>query len=217
MKKLFAVIALTLVSACAYTAKAQFSALENLPPYKLGVTVGYNGTTFSGSSKVDGSHSKDYDFTSGLQLGANLMVDASTLLPNTFGRIEVKYSMKGADWESGVLNEHVTLHYLDIPIHYGYAWYINKDVTVMAETGPYFAFGLYGSDRINGSTFSVFGGQIGGKRFDFGWGIQASAMIARDYQVHLGFDYGFLNVTNNYLQNRMINVGLTWFFESLFE
>lgn len=232
MKKLFAIIAALTVTAFSFNAKAQLSGIEGMPPYKLGITVGMNMPWMSGSSSA-GSYieamdiknfpTENYTITQGIQVGANLMVDASPLIPNTFARLEAKYSMKGADWEdkSANITEHITLHYLEIPIHYGYAWYINDNITLMAETGPYFAMGLYGRDRMidaKGEHFlKVFGGLINANRFDCGWGIQASAMFAKNYQVHVAYDYGFVNITKSFLQNRNLSVGLTWFFESLFE
>ena len=236
MKKFFAIIATLVVTTFAFNAKAQLSGIEGMPPYKLGITVGYNSSWFSGSSSagayieptaeyfdIKNFPVKDYTITSGIQVGANLMVDASPLIPNTFARVETKYSMKGADWEdkSASITEHITLHYIEVPIHYGYAWFINENLTLMAETGPYFAMGFYGRDRMidpKGEHFlKTFGGLIDGNRLDIGWGVQASAMISKNYQVHLAYDYGFINIANTFLQNRNLSVGFTWFFESLFE
>lgn len=236
MKKLFAIIATLVVSTFAFNAKAQLADIEGMPPYKLGITVGLNLPCFSGSSSagsyltpselgfdINSFGTKSYTMKQGFQAGANLMIDASPLIPNTFARVEAKYSMKGSKWEDKQANisEDITLHYIEVPIHYGYAWYINDGLTVMAETGPYVAFGIYGRDRMNdykGEHFlKAFGGLINGNRFDLGWGAQVSAMFAKNYQLHVAYDYGFINITDSFLQNRNLSVGFTWFFESLFD
>lgn len=237
MRKLFAMIAALVVTSFAFSAKAQLSDIEGMPPYKLGITVGLNNTWFSGSSNagsiidpniglIGGVKKFDnytYTIKQGIQAGLNLMVDASPIIPNTYARAEVKYSLKGAEWEDdeAKITEKVTAHYLEVPIHYGYAWYINDDITLMAETGPYFAFGMTGETRMKSpeedKAPKTFGLIVNGNRFDFGWGVQAGVMIAKNYQVHLAYDYGFINVNSKFLQNRNLSVGFTWFFESLFE
>lgn len=213
MKKFFAILATLVVTTFAFNAKAQFSGIEGMPPYKFGATVGFNMPWVSGSAG-----DIDYKVSGGLQIGANLMIDASEILPNTFARVEAKYSMKGAYCKDKATahESHLTLHYLEVPIHYGYAWYINEDFSVMAETGPYVALGLSGRNRIEGPSkdHSV---DAFGNRFDLGWGVQASVMFAKNYQFHVAYDYGFINISDDYLQNRNFSIGLTWFFESLFE
>lgn len=224
MKKLFAIISVFVISTFVFKAKAQLSNIEGMPPYKLGITAGLNMPYFSGSTSED-NMPPFYTFTqtAGLQIGANLMVDASPWLNNTFGRVELKYSQKGAYWENedGSITENHTIHYIEIPIHYGYAWYINDMVSVMAEAGPYFAFGLAGREhwRQNkrGGFYVDEFSENNCNRFDFGLGLQASAMILQYYQVHIGYDFGLLNVSRNYLQNRNFSIGFTWFFERMFE
>ncbi len=227
MKKIFAFIAILSVATFAFDAKAQLSGIEGMPPYKLGVTMGMNLSNFSGSFPID-IHAdkvinKYYDMTMGFQFGANLMVDASPIIPNTYARGEIKYSQKGAKWQTNAITENITTHYFEIPIHYGYAWFINENLSLMAETGPYFALGFSGVSKQHTSeyqmpdvgVFDSFGYR--GNRFDIGWGVQAGAMISKNYQVHVAYDFGFINVTKDFLQNRNLSIGFTWFFESLFE
>lgn len=223
MKKFFAILSALVLSTFAYSAKAQLIDIEGMPPYKLGVTVGLNIPDFSGSFLDSEDKLMKYTPTVGFQIGANLMVDASPWIDNTFGRVELKYTQKGADWKDmlGTIKESHTLHYLEIPIHYGYAWYINDMVTLMAEAGPYFSLGLGGTNHmeIAGKGSFNFGefSDYDCNRFDFGLGLQASAMLAKYYQVHLSYDFGFINVSRDYLQNRNFSIGFTWFFEHMFE
>lgn len=215
MKKFLTVCAV-MIAAFVTSAKAQIINVEGMPPYKLGITVGLNVPTLSGDN---------LKYTSGIHAGLNLMLDASDLITNTYGRIELRYSMKGA----GTKNDdfRITTHYLEIPVHYGYAWAVHEKVTLMAETGPYFAFGLGGRMRLTET------GKLGtvdpdlkgweveayrkffddAKRFDFGWGLHIGAMFCDKFQITAGYDWGFVNTTNDFLQNRNIAIGLTYFIE----
>lgn len=234
MKKLFAIIATLVVSTFAFSAKAQLSGIEGMPPYKLGVTVGMNASNLSGDFEASVSegfgqdvktYKSDYSMQAGFQVGLNLMVDASPIIPNTFARVETKYSMKGAYSKNSAINgsSKVVSHYVEIPVHFGYAWYINDYLSIMAETGPYFAVGFSGKQTLKSDVNNNYNKTWGifdfrnGNRFDMGWGLQASAMVAKNYQFSIAYDYGFINVTNDFLQNRNLSVGFTWFFESLFE
>lgn len=217
MKKLFAAFVAIVVSACLYQANAQIlSDIEGMPPYKLGATVGINVPSFSGAP---------YTSSVGFQAGLNLMVDGSELIKNTFGRVEVKYSMKGAyhenvDKTQGELKDWYTTNYLEIPVHAGYAWYVNDDLSFMAEGGPYVALGLWGRRRtqrvssgFTTNTRESFFSDLNCNRFDLGFGLQLSAMYLKDYQFHLAYDFGFINMHSSFQQNRNFSVGFTYFFE----
>lgn len=211
MKKLFAVFVAVLMATFALDLKAQIlSDIEGMPPYKLGATVSLNVPTFSNSASQNAL---------GFEVGLNLMLDGSDYVKNCFARTEVKYSMKGAAYsKAGLYEDNITLHYLEIPVHVGYAWYVNEDWSIMAETGPYFAFGLWGSlskyenAKDKTDNYSVFS-ELNCNRFDLGWGLQASAMYLQDYQFHISYELGFINLGYQWLQNRNLSVGFTYFFE----
>jgi len=221
MKRMFFAIVTLVASALMSESKAQLLDFDGMPPYKLGLTAGLNLPTFSGS---------EYDYTLGFNAGVDLMLDGSDLWSNTFGRIQLKYSMKGATGPDAYaqvyyINEvkyedfpktHYTTHYIEVPLHYGYAWSIDRDWTFMAETGPYFAFGLGGTSRPdNESIFEShsFFNHYNASHFDFGWGLQASVLFDQQWQLHVGYDWGFKNMTDVFLQNNGLNVGLTLYFE----
>lgn len=228
MKKIFFAFAAIVMSAFATEANAQIlSQFDWMPPYKLGATVGLNVPSFSDSH---------YSASIGFQTGLNLMVDGSEFMKNTFGRVELKYSMKGG-YHYGFFNNealgtrvmedaYFTSHYLEIPVHAGYAWYINEDYSFMLEAGPYFALGLAGRQRSEGmvvdangskrsysTTEPFFGGSNNCTRFDVGLGLQASLMYLKDYQVHVAYDFGFVNLNPMFQQNRNFSIGVTYFFE----
>lgn len=217
MKKLFLAFMALFMAAFALDANAQIlSDIEGMPPYKLGASVGMNIASFSGSP---------YQNTVGLQAGLNLMLDGSEYAANTFGRVELKYSMKGAYHESpqtkeSYLQDWYKVHYLEVPVHMGYAWYVNEDWSVMAEGGPYVALGLWGNRKSTLHTGGrevhsneTFFGDLNGTRFDFGLGLQLSAMYLQDYQIHVAYDFGFINLHPSFQQNRNLSVGFTYFFE----
>lgn len=218
MKKLFFAFAAIVMSAFATEANAQIlSQFDWMPPYKLGATVGLNVPSFSGAP---------YSSSIGFQTGLNLMLDGSDVFRNSFARIELKYSMKGA-YHENILKEDTdyikdwyTTNYLEIPVHVGYAKYINEDWSVMAEAGPYFALGLWGrrkttrcNDGSTTHTTESYFSDLNCTRFDFGMGLQLSAIYLKDYQIHMAYDFGFINMHSSFQQNRNFSIGLTYFFE----
>ena len=222
MKRLFLALIALAASALMSESKAQLLDFDGMPPYKLGLTAGLNMPTFSGGQ---------YDYTLGVNGGVDLMLDASDLCPSTFARVQLKYSMKGAKGPDAIPQivgdangevyevfpkTHYTTHYIELPIHYGYAWSIDSDWTFLAETGPYFAFGLGGTSRPdNESIFEShsFFNHYNASHFDFGWGLQASVLFDQQWQFHIGYDWGFKNMTDVFLQNNGLNIGLTLYFE----
>lgn len=221
MKKLLTVYAVIL-TAFLTSAKAQIINVEGMPPYKLGITVGLNVPTMSGSMPIDNDN-LDLKCTTGVHAGLNLMLDASNVIQNTYARFELRYSMKGAKTKENIVS--ITTHYLELPIHYGYAWAVHEKITLMAETGPYFALGLGGRLKLKNVKITDEDIERGwnvevyrkffedSKRFDFGWGLHIGAMFCDKFQVTAGYDWGFMNTTNDYLQNRNLAIGFTYFLE----
>ena len=204
MKKTILALATML---CAATASAQILDFEGMPPYKLGITAALNVPYFSRSG---------YDCTIGLQAGADLMVDASDLIKNTYGRTQVLYTMKGSTLSTSYGDYYYTTHYIEIPIHYGYAWMIDADWTITAETGPYLAVGLGGTERpeskIGRSSRTFFNG-CNASRFDYGWGLQAGLLFEQQLMLNVGYELGFKNMNSTFLQNRNFYIGLTYFID----
>ena len=215
MKKLFVALVVVLASTMVQKTDAQLLDFEGMPPYKLGLTVGLNVPTFSASG---------YDYTVGLNAGVDLMLDASDIFDNTFGRAVVRYSMKGAtgpdpihlDGLASAPKTHFTTHYIEIPVHYGYAWYLDSDWTIMGETGPYLALGLGGTARPDDDNVfesHSFFHSHDASHWDVGWGLQCSLLYDQQWQVHVAYDWGFKNMNDCFLQNNGLSVGLTLYFE----
>ncbi len=214
MKK-FLLSLITLV--LAHTASAQILDFDFMPPYKLGVSAGLNLPSFSANH---------FGLSYGLHAGVDLMIDGSELLYDTHFRVQLKYSMKGATGKNQgykvttdqftACNVYYTTHYIELPVHYGYSWRLDKDWSLLAETGPYVAFGLGGTERLEEMPFSSrspFFDDNHASRFDFGWGVQAGLLFDQLWMFNIGYDRGFRNLTSRFLQNNNISVGVTYFIE----
>lgn len=218
MKKLlFSALAALGLMAFSTNANAQIS-LEDLPPYKLGVTAGLNASSFS----RDG-----FDGKLGFHVGANALFDASKLLDNTYVRAELLFQRKGSREEVFTLDDtkHMMKYrtcYLELPIHYGYACGLDNDWTIFGETGPYFAMGVGGRSRLGYEDENTglkvthsdkfFSGPGDPSNFDMGWGIHVGAIFQQDHQLSIGWDWGFINMNDAYLQNRNFMISYTYYF-----
>lgn len=210
MKKFFlsALCAIGLLSFSSNANAQMLSGIEGMPPYKLGVTAGFNGSKFSESHA---------DMKAGFHVGLDLMLDASDLINNTYARVGLLFQRKGTRYEENVHhnNNRVKTAYLEVPVHYGYAYRIDSDWTVLGETGPYVALGLGGRIHWDNNSDKFFtNDKIGNpKNFDFGWGLGAGVLFQQRHQVKIGYDFGLINMTDVMLQNRNLMIGYTYFFE----
>ena len=202
------------------TANAQLLAdIEGMPPYKLGVTAGVNVSDFTGTACTA---------KAGFNIGADLMLDASDLLKNTYLRVNLLLQRKGSvyDWaEAGWVgmelpkDSKIRTWYIEVPLYYGYAHRLNSDWTVFGEMGPYFAVGIggkYNYDLKSGDEkISYFGSDKLGdpKRFDVGWGFAVGGMLNNQHQIKLGYQFGFIDMSELMKQNRNFMINYTYFFE----
>ena len=201
-------------------ANAQLLAdIEGMPPYKLGVTVGVNVSDFTGNA---------CSAKAGFNIGADLMLDASDLLNNTYLRVNLLLQRKGsvydwseAGWTGGALpkDSKIRTWYIEVPLDYGYAHRLNSDWTVFGEMGPYFAVGIGGKYnyelKSGDEKISYFGSNKLGdpKRFDVGWGFAVGGMLNNQHQIKLGYQFGFIDMSKLMKQNRNFMINYTYFFE----
>lgn len=201
-------------------ANAQLLAdIEGMPPYKLGVTAGVNVSDFTSTACTA---------KAGFNIGADLMLDASDLLKNTYLRVNLLLQRKGSvyDWhEDGWVgmelpkDSKIRTWYIEVPLDYGYAHRLNSDWTVFGEMGPYFAVGIggkYNYDLKSGDEkISYFGSDKLGdpKRFDVGWGFAVGGMLNNQHQIKLGYQFGFIDMSKLMKQNRNFMINYTYFFE----
>lgn len=185
------------------------SGIEGMPPYKLGVTAGFNASTFSASG---------FDMKAGFNAGLDLMLDASKILNNTYARVGLLFQRKGAKGDYLVFNDaKYRTCYIEIPLSYGYAYRLNSDWALLGETGPYLALGVGGRIHYEGDSDKFYSNDnfSGGDpcNFDCGWGLAVGGLFQNNHQVKVGFQWGFINMNDDLLQNRNLMISYTYFFE----
>ena len=228
MRKLFLSVlcAIGLFSFDNYANAQMLSNIEGMPPYKLGVTVGFNASNFSASK---------FDSKAGFNIGADLMLDASDLIENTFVRVNLLLQRKGSRFNLNKIRDSkdtlpletkARVLYLEMPLAYGYAYRLNNDWALFGEMGPYFAFGLgghyhtpaYGTPLFTDAPSYVpffsskFHSQKPG-RFDAGWNIAVGGILWNQHQFKMGYEFGFINMNDSFQQNRNFMINYTYFLE----
>ena len=108
-----------------------------------------------------------------------------------------------ADRPGGLLDDDFTattnLMYLQIPIHFAYKVDVMPGTRIVFHAGPYVAYGIGGSVRVNGERLedaTIFGDEGGFKPFDFGLGIGVGFEFGR-FLTGIGWDMGLLNIAND--------------------
>ena len=210
MKKILASVAAVILPAIATSASAQAVMNDDSFPWRFGIQLGFNAPTFSESQ---------YSQTIGWNFGATVLYDLQDFIPNSYGRISALYTRKGTAAGLDVVDnvngqkyefEDLTsyLHYLELPIHFGYAYEATDMMCLIAETGPYFAMRLSGSlrtdaTRVDGKIENPTNGDMKDyyrslRRFDAGWGGRAGVLLDKKYELTIGYDWGLGNVINKH-------------------
>lgn len=247
MKKIFASIAGLMMMGLMTTANAQAVFTESTSDqFRIGVQLGLNIPTFGESQ---------YGATIGYNMGATALFNTEDFIPDSYLRASVLYSRKGASADEEYLldnnynpYEKITdatyyLHYTEIPIRFGYAYEVNSDVCVMAETGPYFGmrwtaslrsdnYYKYNKETSNYVQTSIRkdkrGNDLSGvncdmndmsfykdlRRFDWGWGLHAGVLLGGKYQVMVGYDWGLCDAVPDVTSaNRNFSINVGVFFD----
>ena len=200
MKKLFASVAALALAATMTTASAQAIFNGSNEHLRFGIQLGMNIPTFG---------HEQYGWGAGWNVGATALYNSEDFIPNSYVRGSVLYSRKGGSASEDIfdMKNHYDvhdatyhLHYIEVPIRFGYAHEMNDDLCLLAETGPYFAFRRGGSVRAASNTApGAEDGRISGRMhkyyddlrlFDVGWGIHVGAIYMEKYQLTLGYDWG---------------------------
>ncbi len=199
-------IACAAVAFSALTASAQ----EGL---RFGVTAGMNVSNITDLKQdcklgFNAGVRGEYNFNKNLYMNAGLIWS----MQGTYKKVENEF---------GSVTYKTNPSYLQIPIHVGGRICLGDGVSVFGETGPYFAVGVCGKNKISSDTVlgegegdSDYFGDNGAKRFDAGWGIRAGVEVS-NIQIHLGYDHGFVKVydTDNIKPyNWNFSVGLSYMF-----
>lgn len=206
MKKALLVFALIAISAVSINAQ------NNL---KWGLMAGMNVSkyTFTGFDNRVGFHA-------GVKAELGLSQGASGAYMDFAGLL----SLKGAKIDGGSIAS-ITFNpvYLEIPVHIGYKYAVNDDLSLFGSAGPYIGIGLFGKAKIKGDIVESIGsddsmsenifGEDGLNRFDFGLGLKAGLEFSHKYQVSLSYDFGLVDVQDEIgLKNRNLMISFGYMF-----
>ena len=231
MKKLLSSVAVIVIAAMT-TASAQAVFSGSNEHLRFGIQLGMNVSSFG---------HEPYGWQAGWNIGGTALYNTEDFIPNSYLRGSVLYSRKGAEASEDIFdikNNYVVrdatyhLHYLEVPIRFGYAYEMDDDLCLLGETGPYFSFRRGGSVRTECNNQSVPGvedGRISGRmhkyyddlrRFDVGWGVHVGAIYMEKYQLTVGYDWGLCDAvpsTKNEFKgtgkNLNLSVNLTVYFD----
>ena len=201
--------------------------------FRYGLSGGYNLNSMIANESKSG-------FNAGLK-GEYAFRDAQKGLYTDFGLMISSYGWKSTPaYENGTGKElewDTTPYYLNIPIHLGYkfkvndnlsifvnAGKVNDNLSIFVNAGPYFNIGMFG--KMNYTTTYPDGKTETGissnnifkdglsPRFDWGIGFRAGVEIARHTQIAIGYDWGMKNAYMNKpeTKNRTFVVSLTYYF-----
>lgn len=188
--------------------------------FRYGLSGGYNLNSMIANESKSGFHA-------GLK-GEYVFRDAQKGLYTDFGLMISSYGWKSTpayDNGTGKVSEwDTTPYYLNIPIHLGYKFKVNDNLSIFVNAGPYFNIGMFG--KMNCTTTHL-GSKIETQvssnnifkdglspRFDWGIGFRAGVEIARHTQIAIGYDWGMKNsyMNNPETKNRTFVVSLTYYF-----
>ena len=172
---------MTLAVACfALTASAQEKG-----DVRFGVTAGMNVSNITDS---------EMDSRIGFHVGAKAEYN---ITDNLYGNAALLFSQKGCKKEEGGVERTSNPGYLELPIHIGYRFKMGDKVSIFGETGPYFAYGICGKDKLEGTGVADYDVKFfdydNVNKFDFGWGVKAGVEYA-NFQIGLGYEYGITKV-----------------------
>ena len=172
---------MTLAVACfALTASAQEKG-----DFRFGVTAGMN---------VSNITDMKMDSRIGFHVGAKAEYN---ITDNLYGNAALLFSQKGNQKEEGAYKETENPGYIELPIHIGYRFKMGDKVSIFGETGPYFAYGICGKDKLEGTGVADYDVKFfdydNANKFDFGWGVKAGVEYAK-FQISLGYEYGITKV-----------------------
>jgi hypothetical protein len=200
MKNLFKLSVLAAFLLIAFVSHAQIN---------YGVKGGLNVSTVTGYPKVMETKHKP---------GFNVGLVGQVNLPfNLFVQPELLFSQEGVKRKEIVKGKDkkdfssYQLNYLELPVYIGYKFDAGLGLHLIAGAGPYFAFGLSGTNE-------PFKDMM--KRFDAGFSVMGGIQFEK-IQLIMGYDMGFLDLRKDAMKkwagtskvsNRNLKVSLTYFY-----
>lgn len=186
---------------CAISASAQKYWDSSRPDkqFTFGVRAGANVSKQYSTDDFD-----DRDFRLGCQVGVTADVNIVRSFSINTGVIMIQKGWKW-DYEDGRGKKEVTDNatYLEIPLLASYRIDLSDQAQFQLNVGPYFAFGIFGDQKVknsfpNGDNYKIssFEEYEGGKKFDCGLSIGAGFTFSNIF-VGLNYERGLMNVSRN--------------------
>lgn len=118
-----------------------------------------------------------------------------------------------------------TMYNIDIPVHLGYKYKINKSTSVLASFGPYLGVGLWGhwkqrmettgyKQKYVEQTINLYKKTSQDSRFDMGVGCKIGIELYQRIQVLLSYNWGLTNLNRefNQLKHRNGQLAIAYLF-----
>lgn len=197
----------------------------------LGLKGGLNVSTLSGykdatTNGLDDLSTLDVKSKAGFHAG--LVAQFDIPFTNFFIQPELLFTSLGIKEEYQNQKENSNLNYIQVPIYAGYKINAGLGLNIILGVGPYFGYGISGSDITfmdeNGHTYKedIFKNSF--KRFDFGFSAMGGIQYNK-FQVTVGYDLGIVDLMNtpewstvkdqfnlSSISNRNVKVSLGYFF-----
>ena len=167
---------------------------------RYGVVGAMNFNSFS-METVD--FSIDTDSRVGFRAGFRAEMDAPFIFKGFYFDGEAVLSSKDAEYTGANGDTYASVtsrpYYLEVPIHIGYKYMFGGgNFGVFGSFGPYFAIGLFGTDKYYTGNETVKVDSFSDsnlKRFDFGLGLRGGLTMFDHYRLYIGYDWGLVNIS----------------------
>jgi hypothetical protein len=157
---------------------------------RFGIKAGYNSSTMSGIKDVYDWYNKSgyggyadvsVQYRGGVHIGIVSQLNFST---HFFLQPELLYSLQGEKEVEHTRNikDITDLSYLQLPIYAGYKINVGLNTDIIAGLGPYFGYGIAGSNATFGNNGIL-------KRFDYGISAMGGVQI-KHVQLTIGYYFG---------------------------
>lgn len=111
----------------------------------------------------------------------------------------LEYVVKGPKVDGGEGNgDRINLNYLQLPVHIAYKYELTPDLKLVADIGPYLAYGISGEIKYKAigdyEAYEVDAFDDGAyKNFDLGVGLGVGMEVSR-INIRIGYDYGLSKI-----------------------
>lgn len=199
MKKIISVVALVLIAAVGSNAQV-----------KVGPKVGLNFSTMQVTKNGQYFKTPDTQSLVGYHIGVIFQKD---LKYNLFLEPGILFSTKGSEYD-GYDDMKVVANYFEIPINLGYNIPFGK-YSVQIKGGPYFAYGVGGTDGQDNELKWGYTESDQIKPFDMGINLGGGVQV-NNFQVSFQYGFGLVNIAKKYSKltskNGVLGISVAYLF-----